>query len=998
MRILLDLQGVQTPGSRNRGMGRYSMSLAKNMLRHGQGHDFHVVLNGAFMDAVEWIRSELQEWVPQDNFHIFPAITPTAHINRENDSRRIAAEICREAFIANIQPDIVHISSLFEGLFDDSVSSIGRLQSCPVAVTLYDLIPLIHRELYLQNHDVERWYEDRLLHLRRANLLLAISRSSAQEAVDYLNFPVDRSINIGADVDPQFESSPIPADRIRQTHSRLGVTKPFVMYTGGIDWRKNIEGLLEAYSNLPTNLRRKHQLVIVCSIQQDQKHKLENLAQKLGLGSQELLLTGFVSDEDLITLYKTCKLFVFPSWHEGFGLPPLEAMRCGAAVIGGNLSSLPEVIGLQEALFDPRNEADMRERLRQGLVDSGYRDRLVEHGSRQSRKFSWTETGKRALQALVSLGSQRSSGTIEINAPTRQRLAFVSPMPPAASGIADYSAELIRELSRHYDIEIVVKDEPSANSITDPFVTSNLPVRTIDWMKSNFSWYDRVLYQFGNSDHHNHMLAALPDYPGVVVLHDFFLSGLISFEQYHYKVPDAWFEATYRSHGYSAIAFQHNASDLHAAVMKYPANRDVVTQAMGVIVHSEHSKDLARQWLGKELPENWRLIPHLRQPVHFIDRKGARERLNIAPDEFVVSSFGFVNPTKLSRRILDAWLKSPLAEQRQCKLIFVGANHPGDYGAEMLARIREAGHDESIRIVGWTDQALFRDYLAASDVAVQLRTLSRGETSGTVLDSMNHRLATVVNAHGSMADLPSEAVVMLPDEFTDDQLIEALSKLYFEPDFREQIAERGKARIERDHSPRLCAEAYAHAIESAYSAAKSTTSPVIDELRNLDPEEWTTGDIRQVGMAAQVATERAPPTSYLDVTEQLDNDQVQFSSSELKSKIRELFAEDLPRRLEPVFRDSAGWRYARKATFDAIGMGAESLTDDPVVFASSSDLLTLEGAPDKSLEGQDAMNAPFVRSWKLIATQPRTKQPKVDHPLAAALQKLGFTMTIQNAG
>jgi glycosyltransferase involved in cell wall biosynthesis len=100
---------------------------------------------------------------------------------------------------------------------------------------------------------------------------------------------------------------------------------------------------------------------------------LETLAKEKGLKAEELVLTGFVPEEDLLTLYGLCKAFVFPSWHEGFGLPALEAMTCGRAVIGANTSSLPEVRGRDDALFDPMNDTSITEKLAQVLTDDTFR-------------------------------------------------------------------------------------------------------------------------------------------------------------------------------------------------------------------------------------------------------------------------------------------------------------------------------------------------------------------------------------------------------------------------------------------------------------------------------------------------------------------------------------------------------------------------------------------------------------------------------------------------
>lgn len=115
------------------------------------------------------------------------------------------------------------------------------------------------------------------------------------------------------------------------------------------------------------------------------------MAQKHGLGKNELVLTGFVPDEDLPTLFNLCKLFVFPSWHEGFVCLHWKA-RCGAPVIGANTSSLPEVIGWEGALFDPHSDASIAEAIQRGLTDNDLREALIQNGKKQSCRFSWDES------------------------------------------------------------------------------------------------------------------------------------------------------------------------------------------------------------------------------------------------------------------------------------------------------------------------------------------------------------------------------------------------------------------------------------------------------------------------------------------------------------------------------------------------------------------------------------------------------------------------------
>ena len=124
------------------------------------------------------------------------------------------------------------------------------------------------------------------------------------------------------------------------------------MYTGGIDYRKNIDNLIRAYGELNKDVIKNTQLVIVCSIRDYDRDILLKIATESGIDKDRIIFTGFVSDDDLVKLYNLCDIFVFPSMYEGLGMPIIEAMKCGAPVIGANNSSIAEIIGLQEALFD----------------------------------------------------------------------------------------------------------------------------------------------------------------------------------------------------------------------------------------------------------------------------------------------------------------------------------------------------------------------------------------------------------------------------------------------------------------------------------------------------------------------------------------------------------------------------------------------------------------------------------------------------------------------
>ena len=830
MRIVIDLQAAQSIGSRSRGIGRYSLSLALAMVRNRGEHEVLIALNGLFPDTIESIRTAFDGLLPQENIQVWSAVAPVASMEIANDWRRISAELVREAFLASLRPDVVHVSSLFEGLTDDIVTSIGELsRTIPTAVTLYDLIPYVQRKHYLEDPTVQAWYLKKIENLRRADLWLAISESSRLEGIDHLGFSDEQSVNISTDADAHFQPQKISAELEHALRQKYGLQRSFLMYTGGIDHRKNIEGLIRAFSKLPISLRKSHQLAIVCSVQPESRHLLELLTAQQGLSKNDIVLTGFVPEDDLLALYNLCSLFVFPSWHEGFGLPALEALRCGAPVIAANTSSLPEVIGWDEALFDPHSDDAMASAMERAMTDTAFRAELISNGKKQSAKFSWDESARRALNAMERLHTKKSA-KCKLNAVSavRPRLAYVSPLPPEKSGIADYSAELLPELARLYEIDVIVAQD----EISDSWINANCSARSVQWFVENSDNYERVLYHFGNSTFHQHMFELLKAIPGIVVLHDFYLSGIVAHMDMHGLAKNYWVQELYKTHGYAALYDRFHDKQMQDVIWNYPCSLSVLQNSLGIIAHSSNSLRLAEQWYGGETTD-LAVIPLMRESTISTTKDSSRKTLGFGAGDFIVCTFGLIGPTKLNHRLIQAWLKSRLAQDRSCHLIFVGENHSGAYGQELLATIR-SHQNSNIHITGWTDMSVFRQYLSLADVGVQLRTLSRGETSAAVLDCMNYGLATVVNANGSMADLEDQAVWKLPDEFSDKHLIDALETLWQDENRRRRMGEAARDIILRDHNPHTCAEQYGEVIERFYRATASGLPALQHAIARID--------------------------------------------------------------------------------------------------------------------------------------------------------------------
>ncbi len=167
-------------------------------------------------------------------------------------------------------------------------------------------------------------------------------------------------------------------------------------------------------------IRQRHQLVVLGDDREVHRSMIA-LCHQLGLDQQEVVFTGRVNDSDLVSLYGLCALFVFPSRLEGFGLPVLEAMACGAPTLCSDAASLPEVAGRQDILFPPEDHVALSARMSQVLDDPQWLQSLRDYGLRRATAFTWDGVAQRALDALRRL-QVRSSGI------KSQRLSGVSPM------------------------------------------------------------------------------------------------------------------------------------------------------------------------------------------------------------------------------------------------------------------------------------------------------------------------------------------------------------------------------------------------------------------------------------------------------------------------------------------------------------------------------------------------------------------------------------------
>jgi alpha-1,3-rhamnosyl/mannosyltransferase len=235
------------------------------------------------------------------------------------------------------------------------------------------------------------------LALRRCQSLVAISEATSRELHE--RFPSARADVTVAHPAADERFSPEAGGEDEAVIARYGLRAPYVLVTGTVEPRKNLPRLIEAFAGLEQGLRRGWTLVLAGAPGWETDRTFAAVA-----AHGELVQTlGYVPDEDLPCLYRRAELFCYPSLYEGFGIPVLEAMQSGTAVLTSSVSSMPEVGGDAARYADPHDVEDIRRGLRELLGDPDLRQRSARAGIVQATRFDWQQTSQRVLTVLEDL-------------------------------------------------------------------------------------------------------------------------------------------------------------------------------------------------------------------------------------------------------------------------------------------------------------------------------------------------------------------------------------------------------------------------------------------------------------------------------------------------------------------------------------------------------------------------------------------------------------------
>jgi glycosyltransferase involved in cell wall biosynthesis len=369
MRVAIDARGINW--YKGTGIGTYTDNILSQLLNIDQENYYHIYWSG---DDYERLNSQNSKIIMTSKKH-----------HRFFQQNYIPSNLLKEKI------DVYHVPQNGIGLCDNI--------PCKKVITVHDLIPYIMPETVGKGYLLKFLKEVPEI-IENTDAIITVSNWSKRDILKF--FPIEEDKVFVTPLATDMKYRPLDREWCRyMIEKKMNIKKPFILYIGGFSPRKNVRSLIMAFSKVYHDLNKDYVLVITGSLR-DEGNSLKELCDNLQVTSQ-VIFTGFVEDDMLPILYNGAELFVYPSYYEGFGLPPLEAMSCGTPVITSNVSSIPEVVGDAGILIDPYDTTNLMEALVNTLNDEKLKVQLSQAGLSRASQYSWKRTAAETLDVYKKI-------------------------------------------------------------------------------------------------------------------------------------------------------------------------------------------------------------------------------------------------------------------------------------------------------------------------------------------------------------------------------------------------------------------------------------------------------------------------------------------------------------------------------------------------------------------------------------------------------------------
>lgn len=364
----------------NAGIGRYTFNLVKYILKADKNNQYTIYFNHLRTTKEKQIKISAM---------IGDAKNVKIQISKVPDEWKNK--------ILNISVPANYLySSNLDILHEPHFTSVPKNLS-----SIKNLITTIHDVAFLHypSHNGSRNSQVYNLQTKRAieksKMIIADSESTKRDLEKFYNIKPENVRVVHLAAEEKFRVLPDEKIRAKKLNMIAGDSQ-FILSVCTLEPRKNLTLLLKAYANLPQDFKKTYKLVLIGGNGWNNEEFYKTI-QELNLENY-IILTGHVSDEDLVYYYNRASLFVYPSLYEGFGIPLLEAMSCGSPVISSNVSSMPEIVGKAGVLLSPHDEKAWIKAMREVATNRKLAQRLRQLGLQQVKKFSWEKTAKKTLE------------------------------------------------------------------------------------------------------------------------------------------------------------------------------------------------------------------------------------------------------------------------------------------------------------------------------------------------------------------------------------------------------------------------------------------------------------------------------------------------------------------------------------------------------------------------------------------------------------------------
>lgn len=616
---------------------------------------------------------------------------------------------------------------------------------------IYDFIPFIKGGYYFPNIASRLQYLANLEWLKQYDLLFPISEYTATCAHSIANIPLFKQRITGVAVRDSFK--PVKLTYDAKLLSSFNPYNYFIVVGGG-DPRKNVEIVIKAHIRLLEQLSNGPGLIIVGKYNPTSYDIFRNSYLKKGV-EKFIEFKSDLSDAQLSYLYSYSLANISPSSIEGFSIPVIEAMACKCPSIASRIDAHQELIADNSLLFNPNNEQELFALMQKIAMEPHFRTSIVDSQLSTASKFSSDKVAKRFWEPIIErqLSKQRLFEKKTTIRPSKPRIAFVTPYPPDASGVADYSAVCLQELSKYVEIDVFTD---ASQPISSPHIQNFYPITPLPYVSNK---YDKVISVIGNSPFHAKIIKNLEKYGGSCIAHDHTLAQF-----YFYDVGIDKFCQIASKFSHRLITHQE-AKELVQDLKKLECICfDEIIHARPLIVHSKIVQTNIKRLYGVEplyLPfavynkfTDNELTPQ--------SKYHARALLDIPQNRICLMAFGILHPTKCISEcihMIDFLQKWGI----DAHLYFVGfCSQPFRTKLEKL--INNLHLSEKVHIKSRVSATSYKQFLIAADYAIQLRNCF--SLSGALVDCISAGLPTIANEYLATSMEAPESVVRVNDQPT----------------------------------------------------------------------------------------------------------------------------------------------------------------------------------------------------------------------------------------